>query len=282
MIKELQHYAGDYLEVDFLPYRLPPRRGRGRKSKPTTEAQAHLNQVNRERELYMLIHENFTRNDYAIHPTYADAFRPPDVETALKDRRNFILRLRRLYKKYGVDELKHISVLEKGVRSGKLHHHMIISGGIPREAVEQCWGMGICNCRQLQFSERGILGLAHYIVKSAASGDEDNVRCTYKAYSCSRNLKRPSPPKERRVSARVFGELWNDFENREIFEARYKDYFFVEAVRKDNVEFGERYMTVRLCKKSAKLDYIYDEDYNGGFYFASPSRRARRSFIPPG
>lgn len=282
MIKELQHFAGDYLEVDFLPYKVPPRRGRGRRSKPTSEAQAHLNQANRERELYMLIHENFTREDYAIHPTYAEPFRPPDAKTALRDRRNFILRLKRLYKKYDIDDLKHISVLEQGVRSGKLHHHMIISGGVPRELVEKCWGMGICNCRQLQFSERGVIGLSHYIVKSAATDDEDNARCSFKSYSCSRNLRRPKPPKERRVSAKVFNNLWDEFENRRIFEERYKDYFFVEAVRTDNVEFGERYMTVRLCKKSAKLDYIYDRDYSGGIYFSTASRRAHSTLTPPG
>lgn len=284
MIKERQHYAGDYLEIDFLPFRnVLSRRGRKRKAKPTSEAQAHINQLNRERELYMLIHENFTRNDYAIHPTYSPGFYPSDAETALKDRRNFILRLKRLYKRFGISEFKYVAVLEQGSSTGRYHHHMIISGGVPRELVEECWGMGTCNCDRLQFSEQGVIGLSKYIVKSADSSENNELKkCTFKAFSCSRNLKRPKLPKEKIVSKKVFNNLWDDFENRRIFEDRYKDYFFVEAVRKDNIEFGERYMTVRMCKKTAKLDYIYDLKYNGGIYVNKASRRARQvKKIPP-
>jgi len=119
MIKELQHYAGNYLEIDFAPYKLTPVPGRHKKYKPSSEAQRLLNQKNREREIYFLIHENFTAEDYTIHPTYAECYRPPTPYWALRDRRNFILRLKRLYRKYDV-EFKYIAVLEQAESSKRL------------------------------------------------------------------------------------------------------------------------------------------------------------------
>ncbi len=285
MIKEVQHYAGDYLEVDFLPFKEYKSPGvRQKKSKPTREAQAYLNQKNRERALYMLVHENFTRNDYIIHPTYSPAFLPPDKTTALRDRRNFILRLKRLYKKYGIKNVKAVFVLEQGEKNGRYHHHIYINGGVPREEIEKCWGLGICDSDRLQFSERGLEGLSKYLVKSGElSENGESSRCTFKTYSHTRNLRKPPAPKERRVSAKVFKNLWDNYECREFFEARYKDYFFVTAEPNNNSDFGEKYLTVKLCKKTAKLDLIYSSDYGGASEFASPSSRARRiAKAPPG
>ncbi len=261
MIKEIQHYAGDYLEIDFAPYKLTPKRGRSRKAKPSTEAQKYLNQKKRERELYMLIHENFTREDYAIHPTYAERYKPSTPEEALKDRRNFILRLKRLYKKYGV-EFKYIAVLEQAAESKRLHHHMIISGKVPPFEIKNAWGLGYCNPRTLEFNERGVIGLACYIVKSAFDGEGEDNRCTYKAYSCSRNLRRPKKPKEKQIASATFNRLYDDRENRQVFEERYKDYFYVEAGNTET-PFGEKFLTVRMCRRDAKLDFIEDSDYSG-------------------
>ncbi len=275
-IRELQHYAGDYLEVDFVPFKDPPRRSRSKKSKPTSEAQEYVNQRNRERAIYEWAHENFTNADYIIHPTYSPAFLPPDEATALKDRRNFIARLRRLYRRNG-KELKAMLILEKGEQNGRFHHHIIINGGVPREDIERCWGMGYCDSDRLQFSEHGLEGLSKYLVKSAVlSEDGTSSRCTFKTFSHTRNLRRPPPPKERRVSSKVFNRLWDDFENRTMWEERYKDYYFVSCQHNDNSEYGERYLTVKLCKKTAKLDVICNLDYGGLQAFTTASGRARQ------
>lgn len=263
MIKEVKHCAGPYMEVDFLPYRRKVRHGgRGKRSKPTTEAQKHLNQKARERKAYMWLHENFSSSDYEFTATYTQSNLPEDNERAQKNVRNFILRLKRLYKKHNV-EFKGWFVIQKS-STGRYHHHMVISGGVPREAIEQAWGLGLCNCNRLQFTEQGITALAKYITRDAKP-DEDggDNRCTYKTFTHTRNLKPPPEPEVKQVSRKIFNNLWDDFNNRKLFEERYKDYFFVEAERKDNSEFGERYLTVKLCRKDAKLDYIEDFKYNG-------------------
>lgn len=270
MIKELAHFAGDYLEIDYVPYKLTKRLGRARKSKPSSEAQKYLNQKKREREVYLLIHENFTQSDYTIHPTYADCYLPSTKEEALRDRRNFLLRLKRLYKKYGV-EFKAFFVLERGAESKRFHHHMIIPGKVPPEEIKKAWGMGYCNPRCLEFTEKGVVGLACYIVKSAFEGEGEDNRCTYKTYGCTRNIRRPKPPKEKRIKTATFNELFSDFENRRRFEDIYTDYFYVEAVP-TQTQFGERYLTVRLCRKDARLDFITDQNYSG---YINPRRQRR-------
>ncbi|MEG1550634.1 MAG: hypothetical protein RR355_00005 [Oscillospiraceae bacterium] len=206
MIKEVESKAGFYLEVNFLPFKKVPR-VRAKKYRPTKAAQEHLNQVNREREIYMLLHENFTPNDYAFHTDYSDDFLPKNIEEAENNRKNFIRRLKRIYNNNQI-ELKAFYVTEE---AGRFHNHMVISGGVEPKLIKQAWGMGLCRCDKLEFSERGIIGLAKYYVKQKKNNTGETTR---RSFGCTRNLKRPKPAKEKVISKATFQYLFDDFENR--------------------------------------------------------------------
>lgn len=261
---EKQYKAGDYMVVDFYPTKKPPRT-RSRKRNPTRDAQKWLNDKKSDLTLELLINENFTTQDYALHPTYTDAYLPSSPEQAIKDMDNYIRRLKRLYKSQG-EELKYIRVIEYG--EGRYHHHLIVSGGIPPQRLVAAWGMGVCNPDLLQFSERGLKGLQKYMTKE---------RMLVHRWSGSRNLKRPQKPKERNVKKREFQKLWDDYDNRKLWEARYPDYYFVESERTDNASImhGEQYITVRMCRKDAQLTFISDVCYSGGLPYLKRRGRTR-------
>ena len=77
--REKRYYCGEYLDVYIYPtYRQG--RSRGKRSKPTSAAQAKLNQRHREEKLVRLLHANFTPDDLEIHLTYQQ--QPESTEKA--------------------------------------------------------------------------------------------------------------------------------------------------------------------------------------------------------
>lgn len=160
--REKRYYCGEYLDVYIFPtYRQS--NGRRSRSKPTTAAQKKLNQRHREEKLVRLLHANFTPDDLEIHLTYT--VQPESEEEAARNARNYIRRIQRMRKKAGLPPLKYIVVTERGGKTGRYHHHITINGGLDRDAVEAAWGLGYANSRRLQFTETGLAGLGHYIVK---------------------------------------------------------------------------------------------------------------------
>lgn len=215
-IREKIYTCGEYVDIDIYPVYQSPGIRRS-KSKPTSEVQALLNQKNAERKLVRLIHNNFTEDDVAITLTYKSA--PANVEEAQKLLSNFLRRVKRLRVKMGLEPLKYITVTEVGKRNGRIHHHCILSGGIDRDALEKCWGLGYANSQRLQFGENGITGLAMYIVKD---------RQTYRRWNSSRNLVVPQPEvrdgaitmaeMDEMENANENGTQWQFFENKYDFE----------------------------------------------------------------
>lgn len=85
--REKRYYCGEYLDVYIYPtYRQG--RSRGKRSKPTSAAQAKLNQRHREEKLVRLLHANFTPDDLEIHLTYQ--LQPESPEEAQRLLRNYI------------------------------------------------------------------------------------------------------------------------------------------------------------------------------------------------
>lgn len=215
-IREKIYTCGEYVDIDIYPVYQSPGIRRS-KSKPASEVQALLNQKNAERKLVRLIHNNFTEDDVAITLTYKSA--PANVEEAQKLLSNFLRRVKRLRTKLGLEPLKYITVTEVGKRNGRIHHHIILSGGIDRDALEKCWGLGYANSQRLQFGENGVTGLAMYFIKD---------RQTYRRWNSSRNLVVPQP--EVRDGAITMAEMddmedanengtqWEFFENKYDFE----------------------------------------------------------------
>ena len=137
------HFFGNYMDADIYPVFQKPGRRRSR-CKPTSEIQRRLNQKNAEKRLTRLVHTNFTEDDIALHLTYRPGEEPETKEGAQRDLQNYIRRLKRRYTKLG-KEFKYISCTEYGKKTNRIHHHLIISGGLDRDEIEKLWGASVCS-----------------------------------------------------------------------------------------------------------------------------------------
>jgi len=220
--RESVYICGDYMDGYIYPVFQPTGKRRS-KCKPTSAIQEKLNQKNAEKKLARLVHSNFTENDIALHLTYRTGQEPIDGATAQNDVYNFIRRLKRRYVKLDM-ELKYISCTEFGKRTGRIHHHLIISGGIDRDQIERLWGKGYANSKRLQFDEDGVTGLAHYMAKD---------KNFYKRWNQSRNLLIPEPMQyDGRLSMDDIADITNAIESGEgyqWFEEKYPDFDLVEV-----------------------------------------------------
>lgn len=179
-IRECAYICGDYIDGAVYPV-FQTKGKRRQRCKPTKAIQARLNEQNAKKRLTRLIHMNFTPDDLAMHVTYRPGEEPETPEAAYKDIRNFIRRLKRRYDRAGLC-LKYIYTTEYGRKTGRVHHHLILSGGMNRDELETLWGKGYANSKRLQFGEDGVTGLAHYIAKDQSF---------YRRWSGSRNLCQP-------------------------------------------------------------------------------------------
>lgn len=185
-IREWKCESSQFMRV--LWYTVRRNGKRQKKFAPTSEAQAKVNERNKQRHLSDLIHLNFTPGDLAVHPTYEDRFYPADWEEHTANLRNFIRRLKRAWaKKTGRDfkEFRYILVSAQS-STGRMHAHLIISGGMDEREIAAVWGMGYVNRKQLEFNESGLVGLANYIIKP-------KERVNRRSFSTSKNLEKPDP-----------------------------------------------------------------------------------------
>lgn len=244
--RERRYYCGDYLEVAIYPVH-PQAGGRRGKNKPTSETQERLNLLNRQKELVRLLNANFTERDLELHLTYRDECLPADRETAARELRNYLRRLKRLYAKQGLT-LRYIYVTEGG--DGKrFHHHVTLSGGVDRDALETLWGLGYANSRRLQLNENGVEGLAKYVTKQMKAEQEKGIR----AYSCSKNIVHPEPidrdGRFSRKTVKAMAEKPRD--GIDALEAVYDGYEVAELKPFHNDTNGGYYLYARLYRKDA-------------------------------
>lgn len=242
-IRQTVYVCGDYMDADIYPVFQAPGKRR-KKCRPTSEIQEKLNQKNAERKVTRLVHLNFTKKDIALHLTYNTA--PESAGEAQRDLWNFIRRVKRLRKKLGLPELKYISCTEFGKKSGRVHHHMILSGGIDRDTLEELWGHGYANSKRLQFHEDGVTGLAHYIVKE---------KDFYKRWNQSKNLRKPEPiVKDSGISVDQVEEMADAIEKKqayEYFEAVWPAYQLTEAVYTKNGVNRGSYVHIEMHRARA-------------------------------
>lgn len=180
--REKRIKSGPILEVEIYPISMKEKnKTRAQKSKETRKEQKALNRKNCIKHLIRVINANFFKNDLFAHLTYSDKNRPGKIGEAKKDITNYFLRLRRWMKKNMPEStLKYIGMIETS-ESGKIHHHIIMSG-VPREVAEDLWTKGRCNIDRLQPDEFGFEAASRYI-----SEDYDNS----KRKTQSRNLVMP-------------------------------------------------------------------------------------------
>lgn len=243
-IRERVIVAGDRMEVAVYPVFQPPGKRRG-KCKPTKEIQRRINERNSIAQGVRIAEANFGRNDYALHLTYKSE--PEDLASAQKILSNFLQRLRHLYARSGID-LKWMKRTETGKTSGRIHHHLFITGGVDRDKIEALWGQGYANSTRLQPNDgEGIEGLARYI--SGAGKKKE----TFRRWSCSRNCVRPEVTEhDGRMdleAADALGKAAESGEGYQAFEDQYPGWECVECEGRRNESNGGWYTYAVLRRR---------------------------------
>lgn len=191
--------AGSRIEAEVYPVfgRNDRKKARAARKNITPEAQQKLNVERSARHLIQLVEENFSEKDLAMGLNYQGT--PPDDDRVQKDLRNFLNKVKRLREKRGLPELKYIYAIggdempSPGYSGKRPHVHLILSGGLSREELEEIWkkgnpGHGATNCDRLQPNEDGLEGIARYLMKQRFDRPEKK---NAKKWSRSRNLKAP-------------------------------------------------------------------------------------------
>lgn len=248
--REKLTYCGDYIRGEVYPTFRGAGKRRG-KFRSTSEVQKRLNDRAAEFRLSDLIHANFTRRDIELDLTYADGNLPESDEVFRKDVWNYVTRVKRIYRKAGV-ELRYI--VGKGWSGkGRPHVHMILTGGVSFFTLRECWGLGRVNWRHLEFDERGVVDLARYIAgqkKAGKAGSGHERKVGERRWSGSRNLVRPAQRTNvTRYSRAAMEEIADSSNPQRIFMDRYPGYCLSEfpEIRFNSVN-KSFYLTFMLYK----------------------------------
>lgn len=183
--------AGNTIEVaKTYSARYGKKIARGANINKTPAAVKRYNAQMAERELRLLINENFGYQDYHVTLTYRKEERP-DPETAKKQLSRFLGKLRRAYRKAG-KELRWISVTE--YKRTAIHHHVILNRhdiGL----IADAWPYGRPKIVQLD-NTGDYAALAAYLIKETSKtfGEPDSPN--KKRWSASRNLRKPKVKKQ--------------------------------------------------------------------------------------
>lgn len=245
--------AGPRMECEIYPVfgREEETKARAAKLNRTPGKVRKQNLKRSEQHLIQLLDTNFTEKDLHVTLTYRGD--PPSYDQAMKDMRNYILKLKRYRKRKGLDELKYIYNIEGGrdQRSGysieRMHIHLIVNGGMDREDLEAIWSNGYANCDRLQPNERGLEELGKYIIKQHEQG---------KRWCASRNLKQPKKRKsDVRTSNGMVKRMAMDMQAvaKAQMEKMYPSYRFVECKVYYSDILDGVYIKVLMRKKGEKL-----------------------------
>ncbi|MDD3040535.1 hypothetical protein [Bacteroides sp.] len=251
-VREKRIYCGkEWLEVDIVPVTNIPEAGIEKKEK-SSKKQKNLNDKNSKRKFVQVANANFTEEDLHISATYDDKHLPKTLEEAERNVHNYLDRVKRRMKKVTGQDLKYMLVTEytpedeeeedkkstdKKTKAVRIHHHIIINGGLSRDDLEIMWThdrinwkklendpkyrrsitlLGYVNCDRLQPNENGIEGLVKYI-------DKRKKGC--KKWSTSQNLVKPVVKKnDHKYSFRKLREYAKYPEDKEVWRKRYQGY----------------------------------------------------------
>ena len=139
--------SGPRIDAEVFPVFGRSQRGELRRARHqiTREAQKRANDERSRLHLIQLVEANFTEKDVSS--------------------RNFIGRVKRARARAGLGELKYIYAIggdempAAGYSGKRPHVHMILNGGIDRDALERIWGKGRANADRLQPRSDGLGGI---------------------------------------------------------------------------------------------------------------------------
>lgn len=274
LYREKIYRTGDYLDIQLFPVFNKANARRKKRSKPTSDMQAKLNQRNAERALTRILNANFGEDDISVTLTYSPKDLPESFEDAERDAKNFLRRVKRLRAKKGLEEIKYVLI----PGPGRFHFHIPMNGGIDDKELQKLWPYGYCNIIHFQFNENGIEGHARYIAKQFEDSDDPDIFDMFdideetgevtevqsaegrvqrkkgkRRYSCSRNIIRPeAEEKDGRISAAKVEEIATvDSESRRVFEKLYPGYCLSDVRPYYNEENGGYYLEIRMYRSDA-------------------------------
>lgn len=226
-----------YREVDIYTYTdaqktASSRKKRSKKVRESEPKQKNLNEKNARRYFIQTANLNFNRDPDALHvsATYSTKYLPATVEEAEKEVSNYLRRVQYRREKEGLPPLKYMLVTsystgKDGEKPIRIHHHIIMNGGLDRDTVEELWRkckrkgqkkgdrIGFCNADRLQQDESGIAALSNYLVKQGTGK---------KRWSSSRNLARPtSRTNDGRWTRKQIERIAKERPGREFWEKKY-------------------------------------------------------------
>ena len=242
-VREKRIYCGkEWLEVDITPVTNMPEDGKGKQDK-TTVKQQNLNDKRSKRRFIQIANTNFGKGDIHLSATYDNEHLPGTIQEADRNIRNYLDRVKRKMKKETGQDLKAMIVTEYTLDEEgedevvRLHHHIILNGGLSRDDLELMWTrqrinwkkvkndpeyrksiklMGFVNCDRIQPNENGIEGLVNYMNKRKKG-------C--KKWSTTQNLEKPEIKKnDHKYSFRKLRELSKTPEDKEVWRKQYPGY----------------------------------------------------------
>ncbi|MEA5083273.1 MAG: hypothetical protein VB018_03870 [Lachnospiraceae bacterium] len=256
-----------YIEVDLFSYLGVKAKGiRNKKKEESAPQQKSLNDKRAKRYFNQLGKTNFGDEDLHVSLTYSKENTPETVEEAENEALNYLRRLKRKREKEGLPPLKYLLVTERG-QKGKVHHHIIMNGGLDRDLVEIMWTkdrinwkkyesdrlyrksikpIGYANADRLQVDEKGIEGLCNYLCK-----DPQGRR----RWKQSKNLIKPwyKNPVDGRYSKRKIKQMATipqDCEEvRRFWESKYKGYQLDESIPEFNQVTGQWSIYLKMSLK---------------------------------
>lgn len=88
--------------------------------------------------------------------------------------------------------MKYIYSIEQGSKSGRIHFHVIMTGGLTINEIASIWGKGyVDKVLPLMFDQTGCAGIAKYFCKQKIS--DHNKGKHAKRYVASTNCIKPQP-----------------------------------------------------------------------------------------
>lgn len=238
--------AGPRLEVEIYPMFGREAAGRARAAKiagNTPESMKKLNRQRAIRHLIQLVDANLTDQDIHLTLTYKEA--PETKEQVNKDVWNFLRTVKRRREQYGLPPLKAFFKAESNEKGTKqrLHAHLLMSGGISREELEEIWAKGWANADRLQPDERGLEAIVRYITKEPGK------------WHRTRNMVEPKHrTSDSKVSNAKVKRIAKDIkaEAKEIMEKLYPKYKYVDVDVKFSDSVDGAYIRVLMRKKTER------------------------------
>lgn len=256
--REKKIYCGsddkpDYMEVDIFNYtqtqKTTVKGKRAKKEKLSEPKQKNLNDANAKRYFVQLAETNFGKGDLVVHLSYTDEYLPPTPEEAHTIAITYLRRVAYKREKQGLPALKYLLVTQVGRKKDgthRIHHHILMNGGLTRDEVEEMWWKvkgtkkreavlyGWANADRLRPNKKGISQMSGYIIQDSMGK---------KHWTQSQNLVKPwSRKNDHRYSRRQLlsvAQMPEDCDDyKKFWESQYTAYELIEVTRKYNEQSG--------------------------------------------